>query len=59
MDLVKLPRGLGLSVAAEKMAEYVVEVCGDVKQMLEQINAKYKLQPINTGELKCFKREIR
>ncbi|CAL2228261.1 unnamed protein product [Prunus armeniaca] len=42
VDLVKLPKGQKTSVAGGKLVEEVVAIRDEVKQKLEQANAKYK-----------------
>ncbi|CAL2253733.1 unnamed protein product [Prunus armeniaca] len=52
-DLVKLPRGQKTSVAAGNLAE-VVFVRDEVKQKLEQTNAKYKAATNKHRQVKVF-----
>ena len=42
LDLIKLPRGYGASVAAKNMAEQWQSMKEEVKQKIERSNAKYK-----------------
>jgi hypothetical protein len=42
VDLIRLPKGHRVSIAAERMAEDVRDIQLEVKQKLEETNAKYK-----------------
>ncbi|XP_034215925.1 uncharacterized protein LOC117627765 [Prunus dulcis] len=52
--LVKLPRGQQTSVADKNLAEEVVAVRDEVKQKLEQTNAKYKTAADKHRRVKVF-----
>ncbi|CAL9020785.1 unnamed protein product [Prunus brigantina] len=54
VDLVKLPRGQQTSVAAKNLVEEVVTVRDEVKQKLEQTNAKYKADADRHRRVKVF-----
>ena len=54
LDLVKLPKVPGLSVAAGDLAKKVQEVQADVKNKLEKANAKYKMEANKHGQFKSF-----
>ncbi|CAL2276889.1 unnamed protein product [Prunus armeniaca] len=54
VDLVKLPRGQQTSMAAKNLAEEVVAVRDEVKQKLEQTNAKYKAAADRHRRVKVF-----
>ncbi|CAL8161514.1 unnamed protein product [Prunus armeniaca] len=54
VDLVKLPKGQRTSVAAGKLAEEVVAIRDEVKQKLEQANAKYKAFANKHRRVKVF-----
>ncbi|CAL8175721.1 unnamed protein product [Prunus armeniaca] len=54
VDLVKLPKGQKTSIAAGKLAEEVVAVRDEVKQKLEQANAKYKAAADKHRRVKVF-----
>ncbi|CAL8119850.1 unnamed protein product [Prunus armeniaca] len=54
VDLVKLPRDQQTSMAAKNLAEEVVAVRDEVKQKLEQTNAKYKAAADRHRRVKVF-----
>ncbi|KAI5339280.1 hypothetical protein L3X38_018552 [Prunus dulcis] len=54
VDLVKLPRGQQTNVAAKNLAEEVVAVRDEVKQKLEQANAKHKAAAYRHRRVKVF-----
>jgi hypothetical protein len=55
VDLVKLPKGRGVSDAAVKMAEEVQTVQEEIKTKLEKTNAKYKAAADKHRRVKVFK----
>ncbi|CAL8091629.1 unnamed protein product [Prunus armeniaca] len=54
VNLVKFPRGQKISVAAGNLVEEVVVVRDEVKQKLEQTNAKYKTTADKYRPVKVF-----
>ena len=54
VDLIKLPKALGVSVAAEKMAEEIMTVKDFVKAKLEAIGLKNKVAADKRRRVKVF-----